>query len=91
MGLLEQSVGVGFLARLSAHGSALDRGAGGGLEVVGRDGLGQRLDLGGLIGVVRVAGGELIDPYQGQQPQQHQAETDAGIHAQTPKPQPARM
>lgn len=81
---------MGFLPRLGAHGFALDHGAGGGFGVVGFDGLHQRLDLGGFVGVVLVLGGELIDPDQGQQPQHHQAEGDAGVHTHIPSPQPAR-
>jgi hypothetical protein len=37
--LLEQSAGVGFLARFGAHGLALDGVAGDGGGVVGGDGL----------------------------------------------------
>lgn len=90
MFLLEQGAGMGFLARLGAHGLALDHVAGDGRRVVGGDGLHQRRDLGRFVGVVLVAAGELIDPDQRQQPQHHQAEGDARVHAQLPRPQPAR-
>lgn len=90
MGLLEQGSGVGFLARFGVDGRAFDGGAGNGLAIVGRDGLRQRLDLVGLTGVGRVAVGKLIDPDQGQQPEDHKAQGDPWVHAHTPGPQPAR-
>lgn len=82
-------MGVGFLAGLCADRRAFDAMPGLGLYVVGFDGLHQRPDFGGLVNVVLVPGGELIDPHQGQQPQHDEAEGGAGIHAQTPSPQPA--
>lgn len=64
MGLLEQGAGVGFLPSVNADGGAFDGGTGHGLAIVGRNGLSQRLDLGGLAGVLSVPRGELIDPDQ---------------------------
>lgn len=78
------------LARFGADGHALNDAHRHGCFVVPLDGMLQWLDLRRIGGVVRVPGGELIDPHQGEQPENNQAEGDARIHEQTPSPQPAR-